>query len=264
MRLNLCKEAPIYGSLIYFFFLGIPCEAFTSPLSNKLLSKTKCQAVSDDRRSFLINSSAVAIATNTFFINASPSLALDIKVTPLAHTFITASGAPKPLRENDATRYLTNAKVTYLFTGDSSDNHATLSNDVLKLTNTRKIEQGPGVTPGCIHVATMSKSTIDLATSLNLKTTKVSDFSATSIAKIASSLPDGDTLVVGPILSAGVAKNGEILADCSKALNGFVGGSKSGGVLSALLDGPKTNLDMIAQGYPISTILWYNAQSGKS
>ena len=236
------------------------CSAFTLPSVKNtcnLQSTTELQAnAEDNRRTFLVGTSAaLAGAVSLGGAAVLPSEAVDIKVTPMAHTFITASGAPKPLRENDATRFLTNARVAYLFFGKNPD---VLPPEVLKLTNTRKIEKGPGVTPGQIHVATANQAVADVAASLSIPSPTVSDFSSDTIAKLAASLPEGDTLVVGPIASGGVAADGQKVADCAKALGSFVGGGKSNGVLSVLLDGPNQGLEMEAQGFPVSTILWYS------
>merc|ERR1719343_976365 len=64
------------------------------------------------RRAFLASNTAAIIATLSW---PQPGLSADVKVTPIAHTFITSSGATKPIRENDATRFFTNARVVYLF-----------------------------------------------------------------------------------------------------------------------------------------------------
>ena len=227
------------------------------------------QTFTNDRRSFLSENIYKAtkigsVASGMLTIKPLSSVAaIDIKVTPMAHTFITSSSgssSPKPLRENDATRYLTNAKVVYLFSGSSDK----LPENVLKLTYERKLEAKAGVTPGTIYLASMNQAMIDSAISLNLPSYSSKDgldlsYSSDSIASLARSLPnDGDTLLVGPIPSTGVSGDGKMVADCAKNLGLSTGGAKSGGVLSVLLDGPVQNLEMESGNYPISTILWYS------
>lgn len=67
----------------------------------------------------------------------------------MAHTFVTAitkgQGVVKPTRENDFTRFLTNAKVVLLFAGDGGGSTAG-EQEVTKLTKERKVGQGPGGT----------------------------------------------------------------------------------------------------------------------
>jgi len=46
----------------------------------------------------------------------------------------------------------------------------------------------------------------------------------------------------------------EITQDCASSLGLFLGGKKSGGVVSVLLDGPK-NVDIENSGYDL---LWYS------
>lgn len=206
----------------------------------------------ESRRSFVANSvAALGLALVPF-----PAHAVDIKVTPIAHTFVTSGGAIKPLRENDATRFLTNARVVYLLEGP--DSNVDLPSEVLVLTVKRKAEQGPGVTPGQIHVAG-SKSFVDYASSLGVSTQVLKELSAQTVAQAAAKLPEGDTLIVGPVnKSGGIAADGELVSDTAQALGTSVGGGKSGGVISVLLDGPRKDLAAEESGYPLSTILWYS------
>lgn len=208
-------------------------------------------SLTDSRRAFVTNS-IVPIAWSTF---AHQSLAVNINVTPVAHTFITSGGSVKPLRENDATRFLTNARVVYLLEGSGAN--VNLTSEVVVLTDKRKAEQGPGVTPGKIHVAG-SKALTDYASSLGMPTESLKDTTAESVAKVAATLPEGDTLLVGPVKSSGVAVDGKLVSDVAKALGVLVGGAKSGGVLSVLLDGPRKDVAIDEGGYPISTLLWYS------
>jgi len=226
------------------------------------------QSAGRDRRIFLGGMASSLVPLVTGFVPL-PANALDIKVTPVAHTFLTSSGAPKPVRENDATRLLTNARVVYLFVsegGDSKEKKSMLSTEVLTLTAKRKAGRGSGVTPGQLHVATFDAPLKETATSLDLllspasPATTVKNFlsSAKEVSIIAASLPEGDTLVVGPIASSGVAAEGKLIADCANYLGVEVGGAKSGGVISVVLDGPRQNVVMEEQGYPTSTLLWYS------
>lgn len=208
--------------------------------------------LNESRRAFATNSVA-AVALSSFAPLSAQ--ALDVKVTPVAHTFITSTSAIKPLRENDATRFLTNARVVYLLEG--SDANVDLASEVLSLTVKRKADQGPGVTPGQIHVAG-TKGFMDYAASLGVATELLKDMSPQSVAKAAGALPEGDTLIVGPVKSGGVAADGKLVSDAAQALGVPVGGAKSGGVLSILLDGPRNDVSLEEGGYPISTLLWFS------
>ena len=185
------------------------------------------------RRAFLTTTTA-AIVTSTL---PQPASSADIKVTPLAHTFITSSGAAKPIRENDATRFFTNARVVYLFEGKNADTG--LFSEVLDLTVKRKAGEGPGVTPG--NVQTSAKYNWPEA-----------------VAKAAGGLPAGDVLLVGPVKSGGTASDGKILAETATSLGTFVGGKTGGGVISVLLDGPREDLKLEESGYATSELLWYS------
>lgn len=206
-----------------------------------------------DRRSFFASYSTAAAG---WFIGAQVAEAsVDVKVTPIAHTFITSSSSVKPLRENDATRFLTNAKVAFMLEGDNAEKD--LASVVLQLTTKRKAEQGPGVTAGNIHVVSSSEKIIEIGKSLGITTESPRAIDAPTIASLASKLANGDTLLVGPIFSQGTGTDGKIVAETAKLLGVGVGGAKSGGVLSILLDGPKT-VELEQDGLPLSTILWYS------
>ena len=80
---------------------------------------------------------------------ASETGAVKVKVTPVAHTFVaSAEKGIKPLRENDATRFFTNARIVVPFYGGGSDTSKLDStfSEILDLTIKRKAEKGPGVT----------------------------------------------------------------------------------------------------------------------
>jgi hypothetical protein len=176
---------------------------------------------------------ASAAATN----NAG-NTSINIKVSPVSHTFITSSGsAAKPIRENDATRYFTNARVVYLFEGQAAK-PGVLALEVTDLTTKRKADRGAGVTPG--NVQTLKSGSVEM------------------VVETVRSLPEGDVLLVGPISSNGNASNGRLLSETAAALGTFVGGKTGGGVISALLDGPKDDIKFEESGYPTSELLWFS------
>lgn len=163
---------------------------------------------------------------------------INIKVSPVSHTFITSSGiAAKPIRENDATRYFTNARVVYLFEGQEAKPGG-LALEVIDLTTKRKADWGAGVTPG--NVQTLKSGSVK------------------TVVDTVRSLPEGDVLLVGPISSSGTASDGKLLAETAAALGTFVGGKTGGGVLSVLLDGPKEDIKFVESGYPTSELLWFS------
>lgn len=203
-----------------------------------------------NRRNFFAASGAMAVVAIT-----EPAFAVDIKVTPVAHTFITSSGTSKPIRENDATRFFTNAKVVFLIEG--KDANPNLALEVLDLTVKRKAGEGPGVTPGKVHLLSSNKALTDLASSLGLETT-IKRESVENVIATARVIPQGDVLIVGPISSAGVASDGKVLADTAAGLGTFVGGKTGNGVISVLLDGPRENVQFEAGGYPVSDLLWFS------
>ena len=199
-----------------------------------------------DRRLFLVDSfklATVSSMTGLAVALASPEAvqaadgSVNLKVTPLAHTFITSSGTAKPIRENDATRFFTNARVVYMFEGKPGASSA-LASEVTALVLKRKSERGPGVTPGSVH--SMTTGNVDAV-----------------VAK-ARQLPEGDVLLVGPIPSGGTASDGKILTETANSLGSFVGGRIGGGVLSVLLDGPREGLKLVESGFPTSELLWYS------
>lgn len=210
------------------------------------------QSIEASRRRFFANTASTAVCIAA---NAGLAAAVDIKVSPLAHTFVTANGAPKPVRENDATRFFTNAKVVYLLEG--KDANRKLAGDILDLTVKRKAVEGPGVTPGKVRVLSGEKRLTDMASGLGLDVTSKS-ISVDSVVATAKAMPEGDVLLVGPIPSAGVATDGKILADTATGLNSFVGLKTGRGVVSVLLDGPRQNLKTEDGEYQVSDILWYS------
>eukprot|EP00568_Trieres_chinensis_P011969 CAMPEP_0183293714 /NCGR_PEP_ID=MMETSP0160_2-20130417/2297_1 /TAXON_ID=2839 ORGANISM="Odontella Sinensis, Strain Grunow 1884" /NCGR_SAMPLE_ID=MMETSP0160_2 /ASSEMBLY_ACC=CAM_ASM_000250 /LENGTH=258 /DNA_ID=CAMNT_0025454875 /DNA_START=35 /DNA_END=811 /DNA_ORIENTATION=- len=210
------------------------------------------------RRAFL--GAIPASAASALLLPSTPAAAADfvttVKVTPLAHTFITSGGKVKPLRENDATRFLTNARVVHVFYGDPSESTAA---EVLSLTVKRKAGEGPGVTPGSVNVlGGGSLKAVDGAKSVASSSSSNND--AKSIAAAVSSLPAGDVLFVPPAKSGGTAADGAILAETAAAAGLEVGGSKGGGVIGILLNGPRdpNQLKVTEGSYEAPTILWYD------
>jgi hypothetical protein len=224
--------------------IAVPrCSAFQlpSPSSVRILPaepETTC------RRDFFNKAIANFVFLAPFLVSLTVASAADnnkpvvIKVSPVSHTFITSSGsAAKPIRENDATRYFTNARVVYLLEGKDAK-PGILAAEVIDLTTKRKADRGAGVTPG------------------NVQTLKGG--SATAVADAAKNMPEGDVLLVGPISSEGTASDGKLLADTAAALGTFVGGKIGGGVISVLLDGPKDDIKFEESGYPTSELFWFS------
>jgi hypothetical protein len=179
-----------------------------------------------------------------------PALAdVNVKVTNVAHTFVTEKSV-KPIRENDATRIFTNARVAFLFTGPSSA--AASQQDLLNLTVQRKAGKGAGVTPGNVEVMSSSPSFLDYSKkTLGLSTVQVSSFSVDKIQDVVKSMPDGDVLFVGPIPSKGnVADDAKLVSDLAASMN-LKANSE---VVSILLDGPTS----FGSTDGLSTVLWYS------
>lgn len=242
-----------FASFVVAFLLVKDSFSFQlgKPLLHPLDAIASPESLSEaPRRDFLNNILKGAVATCMVSIPTSAQAAEAdilstgaIKVTAIAHTFVTtgksASPSVKPIRENDATRFFTNARVVYIFDGNGNGDSAKLAQEVIDLTQKRKAEQGPGVTPG--NLSTLQKGiTID------------------RVVQAAKELPDGDVLLVGPIPSQGTQGDGKLLQGAASGLGTFVGGQKGGGVISVLLNGPKENLKLVESGYPASELLWYS------
>mmetsp|Transcript_43009 Transcript_43009/g.43730 ORF Transcript_43009/g.43730 Transcript_43009/m.43730 type:complete len:295 (+) Transcript_43009:140-1024(+) len=257
------------GGRMAFRIAFAPARKSTS--NNYLKETNYCNSFEQEgleRRNFLIDISTTMIATATVAIvfpvrpeivsandDSKTIIATgSVKVTPIAHTFIMSSGSIKTVRENDATRYFTNARIVYLFDGKSinggnnNNNNISVAKEVIELTIKRKTDRGPGVTAGNIE-------TMDVPTSIS--TTKIVEI-VTAKAKL---MPDGDILLVGPLPSTGTTSDGKILANTASNLGIFVGGKSGGGVISVLLDGPRENLIIEESGYPTSELLWYSLPS---
>lgn len=242
------------------------------------------------RRSFLEKSVVGTLLTSTFSartvpvlvggssIVSSPTHAIAaesvtstitqiVKVTPVAHTFVSSSGSNnvkasiKPLRENDATRYFTNARVVHLFYNGDTDKAIQTTRDIVQLTVERKAGQGPGVTPGTVHFLTNNGDGMigpnDDEMYSNIQ--GLSILKDPSLKYALMNLPVGDVVFVAPKKSNGTIING-MLVEQSALTNGLeVGGMKSGGVISCLINGPKDpeSIAVLDGGYTTSTILWY-------
>jgi len=225
-------------------------------------------------RRFFLARSATAAAAATIGVASSSLLGTNptwaatdnnivIKVTPMAHTFITSSGtAAKPIRENDVTRFFTNAKVVYLLEGNNNRDSTkpSLVGEILDLTVKRKAGEGPGVTPGKVKLFSNDKSIMALASEIGIPTGSYKSESTIVDAVVteAKSMIEGDVLLVGPIISSGVAADGKLLTDTAKGLGTFVGGKTGRGVVSVLMDGPREGLQLEQGGYPLSELLWYS------
>ena len=219
--------------------VGASNQPFGNPSDDR--SRTISPNNYEQRRSFLTDLlSKGAIIAGTMSSSATlPSSASaaeadlvssgTIKVTSIAHTFVTSgkSPSPKPIRENDATRFFTNARVVYLFEGSENGETTRLAQEVTDLTKARKAEMGPGVTPGNVQTLSMKAGDADQSAIL------------ARVIETAKQLSDGDVLLVGPIKSRGTLSDGKLLASTAEKLGTFVGGQKGQGVLSVLLNGPK-------------------------
>lgn len=116
--------------------------------------KSSVQLKKNTRRAFL-NKATGAVLSSSFAPFSIPAEAADVpdkvtqavKVTAVAHTFIASTGnkaSVKPVRENDATRFFTNARILHLFyTGDEEKAYAT-TKEILDLTVKRKSAEGAG------------------------------------------------------------------------------------------------------------------------
>lgn len=184
-----------------------------------------------------------------------------VKVTPVSHTFISSTASSKasikPIRENDATRYFTNARVMHMFyDGDISKAKITMKT-ILDLTVKRKKGEGAGVTPGDVHFLVDVGDEYDVS---EIDGILMLNYGGKDLKDILGSLPDSDVLVLAPKKSSGTVGNGKILEGTAIKCGLEIGGSKSGGVISVLMNGPKDPdpVSVLESGYPTSTILWYD------
>ena len=225
------------------------------------------------RRAFVTTSSS-ALATVGYYGLLDPprpaSAAADtasakVKVTPVAHTFVaSADKGVKPLRENDATRFFTNARIVVPFYGGGSDPRidSTFA-EILDLTIKRKAEKGPGVTPGDVVYGEIAGQKVAPSASVgadNAKTMAMKDTSPSSIASALTALSaGGDVLILPPMKSTGTAGDGKVLTDIAEAAH-LEAGARGGQVLGLLIDGPRDPQSIMLSdgGYTLQPILWYS------
>ena len=180
-----------------------------------------------------------------------------VKVTPIAHTFISsvanAKSPVKPLRENDATRFFTNARVVHLFYDGEDSKAIQTAKEVIDLIVKRKEGAGPGVTPGKVHFLVNGSSDVysDIP-GLSLLTDS-------SVKDALDNIPTGDVVIIAPKKSNGTIINGMLVEKSARDSGLEAGGSRSGGVISCLINGPQNpeTLAVVDGGYSTSTILWY-------
>lgn len=227
----------------------------TSYQTNTPQSSSSSTSPQSTRRVFLATSTAVLSAAT---LSKQAASAANIKVTTTGRTFLTSGGSVKPISDNDATRLFTNARVVYLFQGPEAISEK-LGLEVLDLTVQRKAGTGPGVAPGKVEVLSSTKSFVDAAMGMGLSAVSVNSERLETVVEFALGMPEGDVLLVGPILSGGTATDGKLVAATAAALELDVSGKREGGVISVLLDGPRKGLVQIEQGgYPVSDLLWYS------
>lgn len=263
------------GSIIATLLAATLCPGVESLLGNPPPSDSSLNC----RRSFLQKSVAAtaaggaAVLTPAGILSFFPKSAIassspdtttvfqTIKVTPVAHTFLSSvstNGKPsvKPLRENDATRYFTNARVVHLFYNGNDDNAIQTAKDIITLTIQRKAGQGPGVTPGNVHLLA-SSDVNDMEEYSSIQ--GLSILKEPSLKYALADLPSGDVVFISPKKSNGTIINGMLVEQSARTCGLDVGGVKSGGVISCLINGPKDpdSIAVLDGGYASSTILWY-------
>lgn len=194
---------------------------------------------------------------------ASETGAVKVKVTPVAHTFVASAKGVKPLRENDATRFFTNARIVVPFYGGGFDTgklDATFA-ELLNLTIKRKAEKGPGVTPGDVIFGEIAGQRVTpFASAANAKMVAVKDASPSSVSAAVSALSaEGDVLILSPTPTKGTAGDGKVLTAIAEAA-GLEAGARGGQVLGLLIDGPRDPQSVLLSegGYALQPILWYS------
>lgn len=269
--------APLLLFLATSFIVGV------SPAASLIQNPFNDSTTGSSRRSFLqksvetlfaVGASGIIVASKSpppahaaaAAVESSSIVTQTVKVTPVAHTFLSSTSnngktSLKPLRENDATRYFTNARVVHLFYDGDSDKAVQTARDILQLTLQRKAGQGPGVTPGKVHLLVNDIMGVmvgeDDSSFTNIQGLEI--LKDPSLKYALTNLPEGDVVFVAPKKSNGTIING-MLVEQSARTNGLnVGGSKSGGVISCLINGPKDpdSIVVLDGGYTTSTILWY-------
>jgi len=287
----LSMKSTILTTILFFYY----CSTFVSSYNPHAVGNTdrfnihaaEITTPDKNRRAFLISSSssiagwATLTGTNVEPANAAEStITQSIDVSPLAHTFILSStkGEPKakPIRENDATRILTNARVVLVFDGGNVGGDGIGSirtvQQILDLTERRKAGQGPGVTPGKVKVIVPStsdaiaKAAVEsgVGVIINSKVgSNPSDALKTLATDINKVLEDGDVVFLYPQLSKGTYNDGKFVQEAASTVNLPIGSAKSGGLVSILVNGPKGSsnpLKIVDGGYETCTLMWYDIE----
>mmetsp|Transcript_3544 Transcript_3544/g.4932 ORF Transcript_3544/g.4932 Transcript_3544/m.4932 type:complete len:268 (-) Transcript_3544:118-921(-) len=227
------------------------CESI---LSNELYQKKTYRREFFAKTFSVVSAISFLPASNVDAANTDILVTQKLKVTPISNTFVCQSspngGATKvkPLRENDATRYLTNARVVVFFEG--ADSSPELLSKITKLTEERKSGKGPGVTPGKI---------VKVEDSSVISSGKIESL---DVATILETLPDsGDVIFLPPVKSHGTSGNAAIISKIANSCGLNVGGARGGGVISVLVGGPRDPEDLVVvseDGSETSTIIWYD------
>ena len=233
------------------YFLQKPAGVILGLIATSL-PKEPSSATTGSRSSALETSTTITASTTT--------VTQTIKVTPVAHTFISSVSNDgkitiKPLRENDATRYFTNARVVHLFYNGENEKAIQTVKEILELTIARKAGQGPGVTPGRVHILSNNNEVEDVFSNI----AGLSILKEPALKYALANLPSGDVVFLSPKKSNGTIINGMLVEQSALTCGLDVGGGKSGGVISCLMNGPRDpeTIAVLDGGYTSSTILWY-------
>mmetsp|Transcript_23637 Transcript_23637/g.35035 ORF Transcript_23637/g.35035 Transcript_23637/m.35035 type:complete len:278 (+) Transcript_23637:88-921(+) len=237
-------------------------------------NRTPQDSNNSSRRSFLQKSVILTAApfTSIPFLPQpaaaeTGTVTASIKVTPIAHTFISSVSNTKtpvkPIRENDATRFFTNARVVHLFYNGQDDAAIKAAKELLLLTVQRKQGAGSGVTPGTVHFLTNANANGGFGSSTGDLYSSVPGLAilddSSSLKTALSIIPSGDVVIIAPKKSNGTIINGMLVEKSAIDNKLEAGGSKSGGVISCLINGPSDpeTISVLDGGYSTSTILWY-------
>ena len=127
--------------------------------------------------------------------------------------------------------------------------------ELLFLTVKRKAGGGAGVTPGTVHFLAGDSSSGDLYSDV----AGLSILQDSSLKTALSVIPVGDVVIIAPKKSNGTIINGMLVEKSAIDTGLEAGGSKSGGVISCLINGPSDpeTIAVLDGGYSTSTILWY-------
>lgn len=143
----------------------------------------------------------------------------------------------------------------HLFYDGDADQAMQTAKDILQLTVQRKVGQGAGVTPGKVHL--LLNGVEDETTYSNIPGLEL--LKDPSLKFALTNLPVGDVVFLPPKKSNGTIINGMLVEQSALTSGLEVGGTKSGGVISCLINGPKDpdSIAVLDGGYTTSTILWY-------